>query len=352
MNTSLIDEFRTKVNDHDLILQIYRNYNGRNKWNIICSAMDWIQVGVSGIDVSALEKTNTDQASIKVITFLSCIDVMWEGIQQLHRVFFNTKDIPFKGINNIFHGDMDDNDYWKEIRAAFAAHPTNLTKHNSQEKRYASWSGGGFGSSGDFSVILYSNDPSMDYEFFDISFDEIQAFATSRYEYLKHLMVQISNIKAEWCEKWRRRTIELTGDIVADIDILLKSNAERLSNDYCDYYLEEIKTAFSVEVHGTKNCAILDKYREMLKGEIEIIYHILQNMDLEYEIVDNNYEDYKYNYQNQIIFEPGKGLLSWAIESLKVPLGQYIDLDLCESIEELQVIVRAGWWWKHSVETN
>ena len=51
---------------------------------------------------------------------------MWEGIQQLHRVFFSTKDIPFKGVNNIFHGDMDDNDYWKEIRKKVPVTVNNL----------------------------------------------------------------------------------------------------------------------------------------------------------------------------------------------------------------------------------
>ena len=80
MDSSLIKEFRNKVNKHDLILHIYQNYNGKNKWNIICSAMDWIQVGVSGIDINTLERTNSDQASVKVITYISTIDVMWEGI--------------------------------------------------------------------------------------------------------------------------------------------------------------------------------------------------------------------------------------------------------------------------------
>ena len=126
MDASLINKFRNKVNEHNLILHIYRNYNGKNKWNVICSAMDWVQIGVFGSDVSALERTNSDQDSVKVITFLSCIDVMWEGIQQLHRVFYNTDSIPFKGDRNIFHKAMDDNRYWKEIRAAFAAHPCNL----------------------------------------------------------------------------------------------------------------------------------------------------------------------------------------------------------------------------------
>lgn len=344
MDASLINRFRDKVNEHNLILHIYRNYNGKNKWSVICSAMDWIQIGVFGSDASALERTNSDQASVKVITFLSCIDVMWEGIQQLHRVFFNTDSIPFKDTRDIFRKSMDDNRYWKEIRAAFAAHPCNFDGEDKGEKRFASWPGGGFGSSGDFSVILYSNDPSKSPEFFDIRFDEIIAFSKSRYEYLNDLMNRLDEITDQWCEKWRKIPIEQSGNPLDDIHTLIKANTERLDNDYYNYRLEQIKAAFTVEAHGEKNRKVLDGYREVLKAEIETIHQVLQEMNLDYDPEDTDYEDLNYNYQNQHIFEPEKGMLSWAINSLKTPLGQYIDLDSWETIEELQVLVRAGWW--------
>ena len=35
MEAYLINTFRDKINEHDLILHIYRNYNGKNKWNVI-----------------------------------------------------------------------------------------------------------------------------------------------------------------------------------------------------------------------------------------------------------------------------------------------------------------------------
>ena len=312
--------------------------------------MDWIQIGVFGSDATILEKTNSDQASVKVITFLCCIDVLWEGIQQLHRVLFDTDDIPFKDSRDIFHKAMDDNHYWKEIRAAFAAHPCNLKGADRGERQFASWSGGGFGSSGDFSVILYSNDPNKSSEFFDIRFDEIIAFAKSRYEYLNDLMNRMDEIIKQWCEKWRRIPIEQSGSALDDIHVLMKANAERLDNDYYKYRLEEIEKVFFVEVHGKRNRKVLDEYRETLKAEVEVIHQVLQEMNLDYEPEDTDFEDLNYNYQNQQIFEPGKGMISWAADSLKMPLGQYIDLDLWETIEELQVLVNAGWWFKHEAE--
>ena len=44
MDKEIIKRFRDEVNAQDLVLQMYRNYAGKNYWNIICSAMDWIDV--------------------------------------------------------------------------------------------------------------------------------------------------------------------------------------------------------------------------------------------------------------------------------------------------------------------
>ena len=67
-------------------------------------------------------------------------------------------------------------------------------------------------------------------------------------------------------------------------------------------------------------------------------------MDLDYEPDESDGVDPAYMYQNEHIFEPEKEMLEWAVNSLKTPLGQYIDLDSRKTIEDLQVIVRAGWW--------
>lgn len=90
MDRDIIKRFRDKVNEHDLVLQMYRNYKGKNCWNIICSAMDWIDVVVEAIDTKNLSNKNDNNSSIKVMTFITCIGVMWEAVQQLHRVFFDT----------------------------------------------------------------------------------------------------------------------------------------------------------------------------------------------------------------------------------------------------------------------
>ena len=122
MDSKLIDLFREKVNNNgaDLILHRYRNNNGKNQWSIICSAMDWISVVVG------------------VMTFIVCIDVLWEAIQQLHRVLLNTENIPFVNEKSVFQHkkfETTDNKYFKTIRACFATHPVNLKDDFSGEKR-------------------------------------------------------------------------------------------------------------------------------------------------------------------------------------------------------------------------
>lgn len=346
MDSSLINSFRNQVNQHSLILHIYRNFNGKNKWNAICSAMDWIQVGISGIDKTKLKRDNSDEASIRFMTFVSCIDVMWEGVQQLHRVFFGENGIPFGEQHKIFQQDMDDNHYWKEIRAAFAAHPTNLGGTKEGEKRFASWSGGGFGNDGDFSVLIYSNDPNQTGStFFDIKFDELIQFASSRYEYLYTIMDQIDKITAQWCEKWKNTPITLFNDVKRDVDILLQENKIRLNNDYYQERLEEIERAFSIEPASMKNKKLISEYRDALLYEIKEITYALQsmNLDYEYEPLDDSV-DFYYDYPNQHLFEPEKGLLSWAISKLKTPLGCFIDFDSYDNLTELQTLVNAGWW--------
>lgn len=91
--------------------------------------MDWIDVVVDAIDIRNVPIKNDNDASVNVIAFIHCIDILWESIKQLHRVFFNIDDIPFSEETTVFREkifEATDNDYFKTIRACFAAHPVNL----------------------------------------------------------------------------------------------------------------------------------------------------------------------------------------------------------------------------------
>lgn len=288
MDSKLIDLFREKVNNNgaDLILHRYRNNNGKNQWSIICSAMDWISVVVGEIDVRKLSKKNNNDSSIRVMTFIVCIDVLWEAIQQLHRVLLNTENIPFVNEKSVFQHkkfETTDNKYFKTIRACFATHPVNLKDDFSGEKkveqRYAGWSGGGFGK-GDFSVILYSNQPDKNPEFLDIYFSELLRFAEQRYAYLSNLMDEIDRQTVDYCNEWKNKRIRRVNSVVEQIEILIHESKVRLDNDYYNFALEELRLIYTVEIHSMQNKKLVEKYRIALIEKVNEIFALLQDMSL------------------------------------------------------------------------
>ena len=93
IDESLIEEFRKRVNHNHFVRHIYKNVNGKNLWNIICSSMDWITIAVHYIcskECLCFSKDNYVN-SVKVYSYISCIDILLEATKQLHRVFVGNK---------------------------------------------------------------------------------------------------------------------------------------------------------------------------------------------------------------------------------------------------------------------
>lgn len=360
MDKEIIKRFRDEVNAQDLVLQMYRNYAGKNYWNIICSAMDWIDVVVEMIDIKNVSKKNDNDSSIKVMTFIMCIDVMWEAVQQLHRIFFDTSTIPFADNTEVFCHKLfqaSDNDYFKTIRACFAAHPINLNDHftgnKQKERRYASWSGGGF-SSGDFSVMLYSNQPDKDALFLDIYFDELLKFAEQRYAYLNTISTKIVWQREQYLNSWKSIKIERTGSLDEQILVLIKEAKQRFDNDYYNYELEQLKIIFSTQITNPTNLRIVNQYRTALLCKVDELFAVLQEMRLitlesTEKINDHCPTEYQYTFSKLVdaVFCSGSIQLV-NINDFKVCLGHLIDFGNIESIEELYVCVKAGFFYLNS----
>ena len=353
MNRVLINEFREKVNDQNMVLQMYRNRNGKNLWNIICSAMDWIDVVVDSIDINNLSRKNDNESSIKVMTFITCIDVLWEAIQQLHRVFFNTSKIPFKADNSTFKHKLfssTDNDYFKTIRACFAAHPINLYDNFSgdgkDERRYASWSGGGFGE-GDFSVILNSNQPDKDFLFLDIYFDELLTFAKLRYNYLRTIMKEIDTQVKHYFDSWRKQKITRVTSPIEQIEILIKEGKHRFDNDYYNYELEKLRIIFNASITNSLNLKLVDHYRTTLLNKIEEIFTNLQQMIIsELQSIDDSCpSDCQYAFSKLSDAVYGASYQTYIdIEKFKAYLDKIVDFSNYQTWEELYVIIIAGFF--------
>lgn len=191
MDLELINKFRNKVNEHDFVLFKYKNVNGKDQWSCICSAMDWITVAMEYIADVKSDKRSIRQ-SMEMYAYISSIDVVWEAVQQLHRVVFQTNQSPFKKECGCFSDkilDEDDNSYFKTIRASFGAHPVNLAGEEKDEKFFASWSGTFLG--GDYSVLLYSNKVGKGFREMQLKAEELNKFLEKRYDHLNQLIDEL-----------------------------------------------------------------------------------------------------------------------------------------------------------------
>lgn len=285
----LIDQFRERVNKNNYVLNKYRNIDGKNKWSCICSCMDWISVAISYLSENPIpiQYGNDDLTSVNVYTYISCIDMVFEAIKQLHRIFVSEKGLPFENESSIFTENeycKNDNDYFKLIRSCFGAHPVNLndyfTSGNLKERRFASWSGGHF-SRRDYGVILYSNCPSTKDIFFDISFKELDAFLVRTYSYLNNLIGFIDNEEELTIKALMNKTIQFDENPLRQLEILEKENVARYNNGYYKYVIEELKVIFGVRITNPNNLIKVNQYRKTIEPAIAELRSALQAIDLE-----------------------------------------------------------------------
>ena len=239
------------------------------------------------------------------------------------------------------------------IRACFAAHQINLNDYftggKQKERRYASWSGGGFGN-GDFSVILYSNQPDEDALFLDIYFDELIRFAEQRYRYLNTIAEEIERQVNQYLDSWKNKKIERTDSIVHQIEILIEEARQRFNNDYYNFELEQLKLMFSIPISSEKNLRVVDRYKEALKCEVEELLTVLQEMRLVTLESTKNIDtsaptrcQYAFSKLSDAVFSDGPQQLV-NINAFKADLGDIIDFADIDSAEELYVILKAGFF--------
>ncbi len=326
--------------------------------------MDWIETAVDGINTDTLSGDNSSEASIKMITFLSCADILWEGIQQLHRVLIDRRTIPFASEKNLFKEKLPvydsesgmtvqtDNVYFKTIRAIFAAHPVNLTDHfgdqpgDKNERWFASWSGGTF-SKASFGVFLYCNKPGVEARPFDIYFSELFAFAKQRYDYLEALShaaeKHIENYKKQWCET---AIIVDQSDTIGWIHKLLEENEKRGDTDFIRYELEKALYAFTVVPACEKNKAVLEEYREAIKIQLQQIQDGLQSMTFDAIGDVKGNLPFELQYAAEKLFTDDSVLWGWGAERIQEYLGDIVDLSQQAGIIDTQMIARAGIWYK------
>lgn len=283
IDEKIIQNFRNKVNGNaNFVFQTYKDRNGSNHWNIICSCMDWINVAVSNLKKIEISDRDQDLMAMNVFSYISLIDIVFESIKQLHRVIISNSSIPFAKSKHIFTNNEisdDDNDYFKELRAAFGAHPVNL--RNKKGKWYASWPTNHLSSIDyDFHIQLYSEKTNTPDLKLGLKFTELKFFLNERYFYLNHLSEIIDNQFITFQNKFKAKKIKNSDIPTIQLKYLEKESCERLNIDYYNYTIQDLIQIYSCNLNNEN---LKDKevfYKKELLKLIQELKEKLQTMDL------------------------------------------------------------------------
>ncbi|MFC7372439.1 hypothetical protein ACFQPF_12230 [Fictibacillus iocasae] len=295
INSDLIDAFRNKVNETDFFSGKLKNVNGKNHWNLLCSAMDWITVASDGLPEIKLEIGGMGYNHLKTINLMQyviTVDVLVESIIQLYRVLNSGEPYPLDDSKNIFcHEELSDDKYFKHIRAVFSTHPVSLksfdgVKRSNDERYFASWVSEmpDIVDEYDFYVFLYSNDPNKDsLNSFGINLDKVNEFALQRYELLNDLINRVDIIIKEHITNYKEKSIPESDDIIEQLSILAEENEKRFGKGYgYSYEIHYLQKLFitEVEMYGfdEKFTAILNDYKDYMITGINEIKRNLQTM--------------------------------------------------------------------------
>ncbi|RXT08920.1 hypothetical protein [Ammoniphilus sp. CFH 90114] len=282
LDSSLLEKFKQAVSDHDeFLINTYSNYNGKNLWNLICSAKDWLSVSVNGLPYIDLNHSHDDVRSLNVLQLIMTYDLVFQAIEQLHRVF--EMEHPLKKDDSVFNEAVPDDAYFAQIRACFGAHPVDLRSADgtkSTDKYFASWSSN-VGGSGDYTVYLYSNNPDVVQPIpFSMSFAKIHEYTVKRYSLLSNVVSVIEKKNGIFVEEQRQREIERSSDVVEQLQLLLKENSIRIGDG--EGYHHDIQTLIELFTapqdfpeQGREKVA---KYLDSLHLLVDELYEAFQSM--------------------------------------------------------------------------
>jgi ABC-type antimicrobial peptide transport system permease subunit len=247
--------------------------------------MDWLDVGMTNIDKALDELKSSDglETCMKFYQYICCIDIVWGGICQLHRVFINRDTKPFENDSSAFQMKYfreDDNCYFKEIRSCFGAHPVELKtkkKNKKQEviRKFASWSCH-YGTSNEMSVLLYNNIPDSRFEKVTVTVDELKNFYETRCQYIQQIIDAIDNIAFDYKKEMQNSVIPKSNDLIEQIIILKNASQQRFGGGILVEELEQIErfltTNFSCKKNKDAIEAFIAEYNESVEEIDELKY--------------------------------------------------------------------------------
>ena len=270
----------------DWVLFKYRNNFRDNKYrddgSLLCSARDWIHVAVRYINNNPLPRR--DAESFDVLSYIMAVDNIVEAVNQMHLAIFPGKKPVFWDERDCFPDNffqMNDFMYFKRLRACFGAHPVDIgDKKRGEDLRFASWSGD-FESSGDFSVLLYSEIVGEETISLKIDFRQLHKFAKKYFSYLVELKSELERQYKEYIKSKRNIVFDCAGDPLTMLNILWRENKERMDNSYYESTIDQLKLIFETPISSEENAALVDRYKTALLASIEEIRSNVQNMNFD-----------------------------------------------------------------------
>ncbi|MBB3113405.1 hypothetical protein FHS18_005517 [Paenibacillus phyllosphaerae] len=296
IDIELIEDFRDVVNDNPFFRYKYKNIDGKNKLNAICSAMDWITVtadGLCNIEPSPKIGIGYDHLeTLNLMQYIISIDVLVDAIIQLHRALITP--YPLKNDKSIFsQSKLNDDTYFKHIRAVFGTHPVNLdsidgVKPNTEERFFASWPAKAPGH-GDFMVYVYSNNPDKSEKLnpISINIEQLNRYAELRYQLLIPLKGFIDSFMDNHTETKKTEPIPKTySDPIDFADNLIKESIDRFGPKYGHHHkLAFIRRLLSIGISpsaDSNTTKLVANYKSSLIKNLNNIHDDLQKMDIQH----------------------------------------------------------------------
>lgn len=281
-----LSEFINGEHQDDILLVLDKRFE-EDKWNVICAAMHWFRTVESYLKSDdLLDKESIDYNWGKVYLFLSAVDIVIEGINDINKIAKNNEKARlFYGDNEIFKDQSkDDWDYFKNIRAIFGAHPTKLkdnkeyivstypTPYNPRIDIIQ-----GVTKGWDYYTLLWSKEKSQGFNqlSFGFKFEDIEKYLDKCINYLEVIYKDILDMIKDYKKESSLKEIDKKDNPMEQLDILLEEDKSRLNERY-KYIIEELKVLIGTPITNPSNEIQYQKYRNLLIEKIPYLYNAIQ----------------------------------------------------------------------------
>lgn len=291
--SELAYRFRERANQNMFLLAKYSNINGKDLWGCICSAMDWIDVGVQYIEKFQPSGRHGLQNCIEIYSFITAIDITYEAIISLFWVLQKNGEesmrnrTPFykeKGcFSAVTNSSITDDRFFKEIRSCCGAHPTDLDtlisddKSEKKQRRYASWTY--IENNKSFNITLYPENATGKTITVKILYAELIEYFEQRFDYLNTLITRIDELYDEFKKEKAKEPIPKSDNPVTQLEFLKTANEQRLNNEYYNDVIDQLTSFFTTGFESTENENAINNYRKKLIFGMETLYHNIQYLD-------------------------------------------------------------------------